>query len=268
MLNTVILTIHNKEKSITKIIHNLLNSLSKQTSNLILILDGCKDRTEENLNEYIEFHRPKIDIQIICTNDIWETRANNVGLRNVNTEFATIVQDDMLIKHKKWDKIFIDFLKSYEIFAISGRACHEFNFDNKIFKVTNISGREYPFSNNNLFGRLVGKIVSIFKPFWLYKYLNFFSIRLVANRGPLMMKMAIAKKLNFFDESFAPFELDDVDLCCRAYKEFGLLSASNPICYFELNGSKKNNFISRKESEKCILKNSKILFNRHLDLAS
>ena len=267
MRNTVILTIHNKEKTISKILHNLLHSLSEETSNLILILDGCNDKTEKNINGYILSFKPKIDLQIFHTNDIWETKANNLGLRNVKTEYATIIQDDMLIMHKNWDKVLINYFRKFEIFAISGRACHEFTFYKKKFNVTNISGREYPFSNKNFFGKLVGKFFSIFKPFWIYKYINFFSIRLVANRGPLMMNMSLARKLNFFDESFAPFELDDVDLCCRAFKRFGLLSASNPIFYLELNGSKKNNLKSKKESEKSIIKNSKILLSRHLDLA-
>ena len=82
-----------------------------------------------------------------------------------------------------------------------------------------------------------------------------------------MLEMSKLKQLNFFDEEFAPFELDDVDLCCRAYKKFGLYSAANPIFYIELNGSKKNNPISKKMSQKSIIKNTKILINRHNDLA-
>ena len=46
----------------------------------------------------------RIKIDIIFTKDIWETKANNVGLKEVQTEYATIVQDDMLIKQKNWDK--------------------------------------------------------------------------------------------------------------------------------------------------------------------
>jgi len=59
-----------------------------------------------------------------------------------------------------------------------------------------------------------------------------------------------------------------LDLCCRSFKKFGIMSATNPIFYYEINGSKKNNFSSKIESEKSILKNSKILFERHSDLAN
>ena len=105
------------------------------------------------------------------------------------------------------------------------------------------------------------------KPYWLYKYFNFFATRIVVNRGPLMLDMKKLKALNFFDEAFAPFELDDVDLCCRAYKKFGLFSAANPIFYIELNGSKKNSSFSNNMSKKSIIKNTKILIERHYDLS-
>ena len=76
------------------------------------------------------------------------------------------------------------------------------------------------------------------------------------------------EELNIFFEKFAPFELDDIDLCCRAFKKFGLYSAANPIFYKELNGSKKNNSYSQIISQESILKNTQILLARHNDLAS
>lgn len=268
MINTIILTVHNKEKTISKILENLVYSLSKKTKKVIIILDGCTDNSLIKINKFIKNQKTNLNFELIFTEDIWETKANNVGLRNVRTKYATIVQDDMLIMQKNWDATLLNYFKKFKLFAISGRASHNFSFRNNQFKVENISGREYPISNNNFFGKVIGKLVSIFRPFWIYNYFKFFAIRLVANRGPLVIDMQIAKQLNFFDECFAPFELDDVDLCCRAFKEFGLMSATNPIFYYELNGSKKNNFSSKLESEKSILKNSKILVKRHSDLAN
>tara|TARA_Y100000589_G_C27120781_1_gene616352 strand:+ start:623 stop:1438 length:816 start_codon:yes stop_codon:yes gene_type:complete len=269
MINTIILTVHNKEKTIFRILTNLVNNLSKKTIKVIIVLDGCNDNTSIQINKFLKNNKRNIDFQLIFTEDIWETKANNVGLRSVKTKYATIVQDDMLIMQKNWDSTLLNYLSKFKLFSISGRAAHDFSFINSNqFIVKNISGREYPISNNNFLGRVIGKLVSIFKPYWIYKYFRFFAIRLVANRGPLVIDMKIAKKLNFFDESFAPFELDDVDLCCRAFKKFGLRSATNPIFYIELNGSKKNNFSSKLESEKSILKNTKILIKRHQDLSN
>ena len=266
MENTIILTVHNKEKTIKRILKNLFKNTSKVSAKIIIILDGCTDKTYKKVNEFILNNSSFYKIQIIYADDIWETKANNLGLREVTTEYATIIQDDMLIKQKNWDKTLINYFKKYDLFAVSGRAAHDFRFVNGKLEVINIFGREYPLSSNNFFGRFVARVLRVFKFYWIYKYFNLFSKRLIVNRGPLMLKMSKAKDLDFFDEQFAPFELDDIDLCCRAFKKFGLLSGANPIYYVELNGSKKNNLISQNMSKKCILKNSKILFKRHNDL--
>ena len=267
MKNTIILTVHNKENTIRSILEKLFANISQHTTKIIIILDGCTDKTEKKIKNFLTFNRTSIEVEIILTDDIWETKANNVGLKKVKTEYATIVQDDMLILQKNWDRKLLTNFLNYEIFAVSGRAGHDFSFHKNKFNAVNVFGREYPFSSHRIFGKVIGKLVSFFKPYWLYKYLNFFATRIVVNRGPLMLDMKKLKALNFFDEAFAPFELDDVDLCCRAYKKFGLFSAANPIYYIELNGSKKNSSFSNNMSKKCIIKNTKILIDRHFDLS-
>ena len=268
MKNTIILTVHNKESSITKILKNLLRTISDCTVRLIIILDGCTDQTNKKVIKLLRSNNIKPKVKIIYTDDIWETKANNIGLREVNTQFATLVQDDMLIRQKNWDKKLLDNFKKSKLFAVSGRAAHDFYFHKKKLKIVNIFGREYPFTDQNIFGRIIAKLVRFLKLYWLYNYLDFYSKRLVVNRGPLILDMIKAKELNFFDEKFAPFELDDFDLCCRAFKKFGLYSAANPIFYEELNGSKKTNFNSQIISKKSIFKNTQILFERHRDLSS
>lgn len=266
MQNTIILTVHNKENSIIKVLHNLFSTISSHSKKLIIILDGCTDNTMLNIKKYFLNNQNNLVVDIIPANDIWETKANNVGLRMVETEYATILQDDMLIMHKNWDKILIEKLKQNSVFSVSGRAAYDFNFKNDKFNVENIIGREYPFGSKNLFGKIVGKIMFMTKAYWIYKYFSFFSIRKVNNRGPLMFKVKLLRELNYFDEKFAPFELDDVDLCCRAYKKFGLYSGCYPIFYKEINGSKKNNLNSSLMSKKSIVKNTKLLMQRHSDL--
>ncbi len=267
MQNTIVLTIHNKEKTICTLLENLIKNTSCITSKLIIILDGCTDKTEKRTKSFFNSYKTFLDVEIILTDDIWETKANNIGLKKVKTEYATIVQDDMVILQKNWDKKLLNNFLNHQIFAVSGRACHDFSFDKNKFNVVNLFGREYPFSSNSIFGKVIGKLIAFLKPYWLYKYLNFFAMRIVVNRGPLMFEMNKLKALNFFDEEFAPFELDDVDLCCRAYKKFGLFSAANPIFYIELNGSKKNSSFSKNMSKKSIIKNTKILIERHYDLS-
>ena len=80
---------------------SLLNTISDSTIKLIIILDGCTDQTNKNVFEFLKTNNIKPEVKIIYTNDIWETKANNIGLKEVKTDYATILQDDMLIKQKK-----------------------------------------------------------------------------------------------------------------------------------------------------------------------
>ena len=45
---------------------------------------------------------------------------------------------------------------------------------------------------------------------------NIFRIRQCINRGPLCLDMNKVKQLNYLDETFAPCDGDDADLCLRA----------------------------------------------------
>ena len=266
MENTIILTVHNKEKTIKKILKNLFKNTSKITEKIIVILDGCTDKTEKYVNEFVMKNNSFFKIKIIFTNNIWETKANNVGLREVTTKYVTIVQDDMLIKQKYWDRTLINKLSQNNVFSISGRAAYNLKLRSDKLEIVNIVGREYPFSSSNLFGKIIGKFISYLKPYWIYKYTSIFSIRKINNRGPLVLRFDLARDLEFFDEEFAPFELDDVDLCLRAFRKYGLYSSCLPIYYEEINGSKKNNNNSKTISKKSIEKNTSLIIKRHSDL--
>ena len=49
------------------------------------------------------------------------------------------------------------------IFALSGRAAHDFSFKNGKLIIENIVGREYPFGNGNLFFKLIAKFLATFR---------------------------------------------------------------------------------------------------------
>lgn len=267
MSNTVILTVHNKESTICEILKGIVDNSSNLTTDVIIILDGCTDNTQAVVRQYLRDYADDKNFKILVANDVWETKANNLGLRQVLTKYATVIQDDMLLCHKDWDKKLLKVFDGNKIFAVSGRASLDFSLQNNVFSCVNISGREFPFGINSLLGRAIGKLMAKFKPYFIYKYWQPLAFATTVNRGPLMMSVNILKEVNFFDEAFAPFELDDVDLCCRVYKKFGLLSASLPIYYKELNGSKASNPKSRMMSEQSIMKNTQLLIERHSDLA-
>jgi glycosyltransferase involved in cell wall biosynthesis len=266
-MNTIILTVHNKQNTISHILEGILKYSSNQTIELIVIADGCTDNSLQEIEQFLKNNSPTLKVQIVLTEDIWETRANNVGLKIANTEFVTIIQDDMLILDHNWDQKLLNVFKRYDVFGVSGRACHNFSLKDGIFSPIDLYGREFPFGSQSLFGRICARLMAKYRFHLLYKYFSPIGFALTVNRGPLMMRRELLQKLDFLDEAFAPFELDDVDLCCRAYKKFNLRSASCPIYYKELSGSKATNAHSQTISRSSIEKNTKLLLERHLDLS-
>jgi len=265
--NTIVLTVHDKQSTIIQLLSRLISTLSTDTERIIIILDGCSDGSHDLVESFIRSAPLRFRFDVVSTDDIWETKANNVGLRMVKSPYATIVQDDMLLFERFWDRKLLNIFDKYNVFAVSGRMAHNFSLCEGRFMPVNLIGREYPLGSIGLVPRVVAKAVAWFHPYWIYRYIAPISLRLTVNRGPMVLNMDKARRLNFFDEQFAPFELDDVDLCCRAFKCFGLLSAACPVHYDEISGSKANNPNSSEVSKRSIEKNTKILIDRHSDLA-
>lgn len=267
MQNTIVLTVHNKEATIKRVLTGISKTTSQSTSRVLIILDGCTDNTEQIVRQYIERCCDcGREWDVILTPDIWETRANNIGLRNAQTTYVTILQDDMLLEEVNWDLKLIGTLESDNVFAVTGRTVHDFIIHNGLFKVVNPAGREYPLGSSGIIPKIIAKIVAVLKLHSISCRLDCVHKRLIANRGPLIMKTDHVRGLGYLDERYAPFELDDADLCCRAFKKYGLISAVNTIGYTEIGGSKKMSKQSAHQSKLAIKKNSLLLFADHADL--
>lgn len=250
-----------------RILEALCRNTSTFTKEIAIVLDGCTDQTRHKVASTLETTTTHLAVHIVETGDVWETKANNVGIRSTKNPFVTIVQDDMLILEKDWDRKLHEVFKKHRVFAVSGRASHDFRIREGLVVPVNLHGREYPCGSLSLIGRAVAKAMAMFKPYFIYRYWSPVGFGLTANRGPLMLRRDLLESLGGFDEAFAPFELDDVDLCCRAYKRFSMQSASHPIHYVEVGGSKATSEKSRIASETAYVKNSATISARHRELS-
>lgn len=264
--NTLILTVHNREKEIGIILDCLYKYTSPISRDLIIVLDGCTDNTHEVISHLSSYLSTRFNLTTIVTDDVWETKANNEALRICKTDFATIIQDDMHIYHPCWDNILLDTLNEYNLFSISGRDCHGFTVITPSRLIwRDVRGRDSCFPRSFPLSSLLSRSFVRFP--LLFKLWAPVSINLISNRGPWMLDMKIVRQLDLLDESFAPFELDDADICCRAFKQFGLLSGSRPIFYKEVSGAKQSNDSSAAVSRTAIAKNMTLFISRHGDLS-
>jgi len=210
---SIILTIHNKEHLIKKIILGLIDTVSDSVKEYIFVIDGCTDNSLNIVKECL----PLINVKtiIIETLNLYETKANNAGLRLATQPYVCIVQDDMLLIEKNWDKRLIKpMLEFDDIFAITARTSCRMDINGNWTDII-----EGPVGQN------YKKSTNISRD---YIYIN-----QVVNRGPLMFDNNKLKILGYFDENLPGVQgCDDCILCLKAYTEYKWRSGCYWIEYY------------------------------------
>jgi glycosyltransferase involved in cell wall biosynthesis len=180
----------------------------------IFVLDGCTDRSESVLMEMLPQIPHNAHHKIIYANNVFELRANNLGLKCCSNPFAVIVQDDMVLIESNWnERLLLPFQQYEDIWAITARTSCSLNsagFWEHMHEGP--VGAQYSSTSN--YPRdicFIGQVV---------------------NRGPLMVKMDIMKKIGFFDEHLpGVIGCDDVELCLRVFQVFRLRCGSFWVGY-------------------------------------
>jgi glycosyltransferase involved in cell wall biosynthesis len=235
------LTTHNKQDLIESVCYGIINNVSELTKELIIVFDGCTDNTE-NLVKHI-LKDSNLIIKYVYTNDVFELRANNEGLKNVTSDYVILIQDDMIIKEKDFDKRMLKpFLAFNDVFAVTSQTAHNNMKQNNTVLTTGSADRRLGYPRDK------------------------FAVREIANRGPLMYDYSDLVKLNFFDDHLAPNSYDDHDISYRAYKTLGKVSGLYWIEYDSDpkwgTGRQKNIDIHNRAHTR----NSVIIAERHSDV--
>jgi len=236
-----LLTTHNKENMIESVCYGIINNISELTKEIIVVFDGCIDKTEEIVKNVL--NGSTIKVKYVYTNDVFELRANNAGLKEVTSDYVILIQDDMIIKEKEFDKRMLKpFINFNDVFAVTSQTAH----------------------NNRIVGETVVTIDSADRREGYPR--DKFAIREIANRGPLMYDYKDLVKLNFYDEYLSPNSYDDHDISYRAFKELGKVSGLYWIDYDSDpswgTGRQKNQIIHSNAH----YRNSRIIVERHSDV--
>lgn len=240
---SIVVTTHNK----SWLLGSVIDAILKYTVNefeLIIVLDGCNDGSEMKLKtlfvelaygdsyEWTDFdengknkrfnaqwglYRIK-SVKVLKLNNVFETLANNAGMRacSSNSTHYILVQDDMIVSEIGWDKRLIAPLIAFDdVFLVSARNALNI-YPPPGCNVKDFTGRSED-------GTPRGGL--------LWDSRNYFYIRDVVNRGPISFDAEKIKTLEYFDESFAPFQWDDAELCFRAYKNYKWKCGSYHVDY-------------------------------------
>ncbi len=263
-MHSLILTVHNKEQ----LLENVLNSIKKHTVGnyeLIVVLDGCSDGSESILDNFIDQNK-NLEIKKIYTPDVFETKANNAGLKETTGDKVIIIQDDMIINEDDWN---LRLQKPFDEFI-------------DVFAVTASSAFNYRFNQSSQHIHLEPEVDREIGDCWsdIFTYeshinrsqglnRNIFAVRNNVCRGPLMIDHSDLIKLNYFDEIFEPQDQDDADLCYRAFKELGKIVGAYWIDYISdvsWGGTRPDGNNPASWLLKAHHKNTRIVFDRHQDI--
>lgn len=258
--DSIVLTIHNKAWLIDKVVAGIIEN-TKTNSELILVFDGCTDNSEEVVDRTLNSLNPKnFKIKKLYVPNVFETKANNIGMKEASGDFIIIVQDDQVIMEKNYNLRMRKPVEVFDdIFAVTARTAHNWIYN---------SGSVHQYLKEDLDNCWCDILVHTDHKHRNNTDRETFAIRDSGNRGPLLLRHDIVKKLNYLDETFSPSDMDDHDICYRAYKEFGMKAG----CYwidFQSEDSWGTSRISGGPAKwhlKSNHKNTKIVWNRHRDL--
>lgn len=208
MKTSVVLTIHNKEFLMNQVVNNLINNLSELNDQIVIVFDGCTDNSEGIVRDILKsVNNKKIDY--LYADNVFETKANNIGLKSVLNDYVVLIQDDMVVTEKDFDKrMLVPFKKYGDVFAVTSFVAHNNIYNEQTKQINYIDIAHKDNSSRDIF-----------------------YAREYANRGPLMYDFRDVVKLNYLDEYFSPQNYDDMDISMRAFKELNKVSGLYWIDY-------------------------------------
>lgn len=255
-MHSLILTVHDKDF----LLKTVLNNIKKYTSGnyeLIIVLDGCQDKSEEIAVSFSKKFNKKITI--LYADNVFETKANNIGLKQAEGDKVILIQDDMVVNEQDWNLRMEAPFTFSDVFAVTARTAHDWRYN---------PNSKHIYATENLNDCWCDILVHTNHADKNSISRETFAIRSSVNRGPLMIDHGILSKLNYLDEDYSPQELDDHDLCYRAFKEFGKVAGCYWIDYvsdYSWGGTRKTGSVGSWLYE-ANHKNMKLLYNRHREL--
>lgn len=208
MINNMTFTIgypiYNKGHMLDEIVSGLVYSIDQNKYDIKykFIFDGCTDDSKE----VFEKERIKLkNIETIDTSNLFQLRTNNILIKNFDTDFLIIFQDDMVLRDPK----FLDnILKVYEIYGdkLGIIGCRD-GFDETL---SNMYGSE--FSGSYQFGELYGGRRIVLKS-------GEYKEKMMINIGPIIFTKKLVEKMGCFDETYDCGGLEEMEYSLKCTLE-------------------------------------------------
>lgn len=153
---------------------------------LIVVIDGCTDNSEKVIWETLS--GTPVNRKIIYAPNVFETKANNLGLKIARGDKVIIVQDDMIIREKGWNVRMEKPFKAFsDVFAVTSRTAHNWIFN------PNSKHLDMEDDLEDCWCDILEHIDHADRKHTLLR--DIFAVRCSVNRGPLMIDHVDLKNL-------------------------------------------------------------------------
>lgn len=211
--NYYIITIHNKEDLIEKVLQGVHFSTkdSETNTHIVCVLDGCTDNSENIIDTFIPTLPSNYTVHKLYEADVHELLSLNSALRYIDSieqdgeSLIFFLQDDVVLEEESLSEL-IEYL--YEQESKLGYVSFRCGLSTDI----DASGVLYEHS-------FLESEYGHWKQLDLNHFLEVedkqFGICEIVIKSPTCIKKRILDEIGHFDEKLAPFGHDDLDLCMR-----------------------------------------------------
>lgn len=216
---SIVMSVHNK----AHYMEFFVSLLKRNTpgAEFILIDDGSTDGTGEILKRHADV--------FIRTEDIWEVKANNVGLRAATGDYVAIIQDDDLVLADGWFPQCVAFMQANNIHILGGRSIGHFYFPYAKDGTIDLNPQKLKVGDFDLYLRRLHM--------WSFPDLNIGRMNVSPTaiplpphqqrapvflvegtyRSPYIIARETIDRIGYLDEIYSPLGYDDHDYCARAW---------------------------------------------------
>lgn len=217
-----IVPIFNKEDVLPETLEGI-EKCSSLESKIILIVDGCTDRSEAIVDEFVKNSSRKVE-KILMPN-VHMLLSVNAGLKKVTSGFSIIMQDDIILKDIDTEKKIIE---QYE--KMNGKlGVISFRYGSNI-GITSYFERLRKMTLKGMIEEIdIIKGADDYANYPEGNYGNFYP-RMSAINGPNCIPWSLLSQNGLLDKNLAPYGFDDPEYCIRALK-LGYINGLFPIKY-------------------------------------
>lgn len=251
-----IIPIFNKEDILPLTLEGV-DKCASQESKIFTIIDGCTDRSENVVDEFIA--RTGRDVEKIHMPNVHMLRSVNAALKRVTEGFSIVMQDDIIL-----EDVFIE-KKIFKLYQSMGDRLGVISFR----AAANL--RLTPLRRRITMGTLrpmIEEVDLIHSPddhnLSRQSIHEKFYPRIGAINGPNCIPWAVLKKIGIFDETLAPYGFDDPEYGLRAMKA-GFVNGLYPIKYksdINWGGTRRSKAFIR-EAQAIHRRNRIYIWNKH-----